>query len=305
MPDRVDGGDLIIRDLSEHADLQALLDVLALVWPRPDGSAPMGVEVLRALAHAGGMVLGGFHAGELVGGAIGFVGAPEPSPGAETGRRSEPMRVHSHIVGVLPRAQGRSVGTRLKWHQREWCLVRGITEMTWTFDPLVRRNTWLNLTRLGAEVTEYHEDFYGPMIDDLNAGLPTDRCVATWRLDSPRVRAAATGRVHPPTFADLRAGGGLVVLEPDPDGHPHATRPGPDARCRLVRVPADLTELRGQGPDLLLRWRLALRDVLGSALADGLRLAAVTRDGWYVLADRESDREPDRQADRGCVEEAR
>ena len=287
VPDHRDGVDLVIRDLTERADLQALLDVLAAVWPRPDGAPPLGAEVLRALAHAGGMVLGAFGAGGLVGGAVGFVGIPEPASDSPTGPVG-PTRVHSHIVGVLPRAQGRSVGTRIKWHQRDWCLARGVTEMTWTFDPLVRRNTWLNLSRLGAEVTAYHEDFYGPMHDGVNAGLPTDRCVATWRLESTRVRAAAAGRVDPPTVADLITGGGVVVLEPDRDDRPRASHPD-SAACRLVRGPADPADLRARDPDLVLRWRMALRKVLVSARSDGLRLTEVTRDGWYVLAERPTD----------------
>jgi predicted GNAT superfamily acetyltransferase len=267
-----------VRDLHARAELSALADVLARVWPRPDGLPPLGLEALLAVAHAGGLVLGAFDRcgdGWLVGGAVGFVGLPLP------GRRP---RLHSHVVGVLPEVRGRSVGTALKWAQRRWCLDRGVTEVTWTFDPLVRRNTWLNVGKLGAVGTEYHEDFYGPMADGVNAGLPSDRCVATWELESARVVAAAAGRPDVPAdAAALLAGGGRVVLAPDPSGRPqvHDVRP----RTRLVLVPEDVHALRAADPDLALRWRLALRRVMGGALRDGLRLAAVTRDGWYVLAE--------------------
>lgn len=267
---------LQVRDLSDRDELAALAGVFGLIWQRPDGVPPLSLEVLRAVAHAGGMVLGAFDGGELVGGAVGFVGLlpPDPRP-----------RLHSHIVGVLPQARGRSVGSSLKWQQRRWCLDRGISVVTWTFDPLVRRNTWLNVGKLGAVGTHYHEDFYGPMTDGINAGLPSDRCVATWELESARVVAAAAGRASAPTVVTVRAGGGQVVLAPASDDEPELAAHRTASRCRLVRVPEDVHALRAADPDLALRWRLALRVVMVEALRDGLRLAAVTQDGWYVLAE--------------------
>lgn len=275
-----DSPDLTVTDLVERAELEALIDVYAAIWPSPNGAPPVRLEVLRALVHAGAMVLGAWHRGALVGGAVGFVGLPGGGSGAAAGA----ARLHSHIVGVLPAAQGRSVGSRLKWHQRDWCLARGIAEMTWTFDPLVRRNTWLNLMKLRAAVSAYHLDFYGPMDDGVNTGLPTDRCVATWTLDSPRVTAAAASRPAAPTFTDLRARGAVVVLAPDGQDRPRPDRDGRTGGLRLARVPADVTALRHRDPDLALRWRLALRQVLLAARDDGLALTAVSDDGWYVLA---------------------
>jgi predicted GNAT superfamily acetyltransferase len=61
--------------------------------------------------------------------------------------------------------------------------------MEWTFDPLEIKNSFLNIHRLGATASEYRVDFYGVSSSRLQGGLPTDRLVAVWDLDSPRVEA--------------------------------------------------------------------------------------------------------------------
>src|SRR5699024_7965118 len=69
---------------------------------------------------------------EMIGVTIGFFGQP-------LGRV-----MHSHIAGVRHEVIGRGAGSAMKLHQRLWCLNLGITEMTWTFDPLVARNAYFN-----------------------------------------------------------------------------------------------------------------------------------------------------------------
>lgn len=261
--------DITVRDVSDRADLEAVVRLFGRIWLRPDGVPPVQLEVLRAIVMARSMVLGGFREGELVAGAVGFAGFVDGQP-----------HLHSHIVGVQPDLHGQGVGAVMKWHQRDWCLARGIEHVTWTFDPLVRRNAWLNVNKLGAYGTEYHPDFYGPMPDAYNAGLPTDRCVVWWNLTSARVREAATRHPAVPDMAQVRAAGAAVVLTVDAAGDPVAHHGG--GPVLLAQLPAQIPIARD--PDRALRWRLAVRDVMAPALRRGLALAAVTRDGWYVLS---------------------
>jgi predicted GNAT superfamily acetyltransferase len=51
----------------------------------------------------------------------------------------------------------------------------------------------------------------------------------------------------------------------------------------LVGVPADVEGLRVSDPGAAKEWRLALREVLGGLLADGVRVTGFDRAGWYVL----------------------
>jgi predicted GNAT superfamily acetyltransferase len=101
--------------------------------------------------------------------------------------------LHSHMLGVLPLYRNTGVGRRLKLLQREEALTRGIHLIEWTFDPLELKNAFLNIERLGAIVRRYHVNQYGITGSPLHGGLPTDRCVAEWWLDSPRVRAILSG----------------------------------------------------------------------------------------------------------------
>ena len=70
----------------------------------------------------------------------------------------------------------------------EDALVRGIPLIEWTFDPLQIRNAYFNICRLGTIARRYILNAYGFTTSPLHAGLPTDRLVAEWHLDSDRVR---------------------------------------------------------------------------------------------------------------------
>jgi predicted GNAT superfamily acetyltransferase len=98
------------------------------------------------------------------------------------------------MLAVREAYRNRGLGTQLKLEQRREALSRGIRYMEWTFDPLEIKNAFLNIHRLGAIVRSYRADFYGVSSSRLQAGLPTDRLVAEWQLDSPRVQAILEGR---------------------------------------------------------------------------------------------------------------
>jgi len=99
------------------------------------------------------------------------------------------------MLAVKEGYRNRGLGAQLKQEQRREALERGIRHMEWTFDPLEIKNAFLNIHRLGVFVRGYRPDFYGVSSSRLQGGLPTDRLLAEWELDSPRVSAALDG--HP------------------------------------------------------------------------------------------------------------
>ncbi|HXZ14029.1 MAG TPA: GNAT family N-acetyltransferase [Candidatus Sulfotelmatobacter sp.] len=127
--------------------------------------------------HSGGQILGAFDGGRLVGFTLGLAGL-----------RESQHFIHSHMTAVLPEYQNRGVGRRLKLFQRQDALKRGIPLVEWTFDPLELKNAHFNLVRLGAIARRYISDCYGVTESPLHAGLPTDRLVAEWWIDSDRVK---------------------------------------------------------------------------------------------------------------------
>ena len=225
-----------VRALEQLADLRVVDALFESVWGT--GIPILGVELLRALAHEGGYVTGAFIRGELVGASAGFLG--------NHGNR---LSLHSHVTGVSPRARGSHVGRALKLHQREWAASHGIQVVTWTFDPLVRRNAWFNISRLGARPVEYLINFYGRMPDAINAGDESDRLLMAWDVSAPLPTEALEVSHH-----------------------------------RVITTPDDIERLRSTDPAAARHWRMRLREELRGPVEQG-QVVGFTREGGYILLD--------------------
>lgn len=234
-----------VRELDDLADLQRASEVLGEIWGVPD-NPPMGAELLRAMRKAESYIAGAFDAGEMVGVCVGFHSTPAA------------RAMHSHIAGVRSMVAGRHVGFALKLHQRAWCLQRDIELMEWTYDPLVARNAYFNLAKLGAGVAEYLPDFYGAMSDGINRADQSDRILVHWRLASDRVVSACAGR-------------------------PAAAVVPPGGAASWVEVPRDIESLRRTDPEQARTWRHKVRDQLVSALASGARVGGFDKDRGYLV----------------------
>ncbi|AHH97339.1 GNAT family N-acetyltransferase [Kutzneria albida] len=259
-----------IRELTEVADLTAVATLFESIWRTDPGSAPVTGELLRAMTAAGNYVTGAYEGDELLGACFGFFG--RPSKGS----------LHSHIAGVAPKAHGRGLGFALKLHQRAWALAQEVTVITWTFDPLVRRNAHFNLSKLGARPARYLPDFYGPMRDGINGSDDTDRLMVAWELTGSPVRAAARGEPVRCDAAALRERGAALALSAASDGRPVIG--SADGPTLLVAVPPDIEALRRTDPAQGRSWRMALREVLGGLMAEGGEVLGFDRAGWYVIS---------------------
>ena len=260
-----------VVEVRSEREARAAVAVLADVWRRADGQPPLPPELAWAFAHAGNYVGLALAGEQPVAAAIGFRGADRDG-----------AHLHSHIAGVLPAWQGSGVGYLVKQHQRSWALGQGLDRITWTFDPLVSRNAYFNVVKLGAHLTRYYVDFYGRMDDGINDGDETDRCLVTWRLSAPQAVAAAAGQAVPADVVAMRAAGAVDVLVADAAGEPRLTPT--DADVRLVQVPRDVVAIRRRDPAAAQSWRRQLRRALVPAFEEGLEVVGVSRDSWYVLA---------------------
>lgn len=257
-----------VRVLHEFAALQEVQALFEVIWRPEPGGEPVTAKMMRALTEAGSYVAGAYADGVLVGACVGFFAAP-------TSRS-----LHSHVAGVAATSQARSVGRTLKVHQRAWALEHGVEQITWTMDPLVARNAWFNVSRLGAVPADYLPNFYGPMLDAVNGDDSSDRLLMAWDLRGERVAEALAG--HPPVPPP--GSGVLPVLRADAAGRPVLALPDrPGAPRWRVAVPGDVEALRRSDPDTARAWRSAVRTVLGGAMAAGARVVAVARDGAYLL----------------------
>lgn len=256
---------VVVRRLDTLDGVRAAEALFSEVWRSP-GKPPLSAEVMRAVEHVGGYVTGAYDGHRMLAASSGFLAL------AGDGR----VVLHSHISGVLPDAQGRRLGWALKQHQRAWALERGIKTITWTFDPLVRRNAWFNLAKLGASGVEYLVDFYGPMDDGLNRGEPTDRLFTQWDLLAPTAVAATAGGTV------VRDGAEVTLVLDERDGWPVAVE-SPTPGATLIRLPADVEKLRNEVPAAASAWRMAVRDALAPLLDAGRRVDGITVDGCLVV----------------------
>ncbi|WP_164233128.1 GNAT family N-acetyltransferase [Microbacterium hydrocarbonoxydans] len=254
----------LLDRIEDHAEVRALIEE---VWRTGERNPPVTADMLSAIRTAGGYVSGAFDDRGLAAACLGFFGPP-------AGRR-----LHSHIAVAHPRTRGSGIGTALKLHQRAWALHQGARTITWTFDPLIRRNAWFNLGKLAAGVGGYLPDLYGTMDDAINRDDITDRVLARWPLTDPAVTAAAAGRPSVLRISDLPDA--VIAVSEGADGRPVLGTT--DAPTVLVGVPADIESLRETDPAASAAWRLAIRQTLGVLLAEGAVVRGFDRDGWYII----------------------
>ena len=159
-------------------------------------------KAFLVMQKVGGQVLGAFDTdlpgAAAEGDAASMVGFSLSLPGVKFGSNSPDGKahpyIHSHMLAVKDGYRNRGLGVQLKLAQRSDALARGITHIEWTFDPVEIKNAFLNISKLGAIVRRYSENFYGVSSSRLQGGLPTDRLVAEWELDSARVKSTLEGK---------------------------------------------------------------------------------------------------------------
>jgi predicted GNAT superfamily acetyltransferase len=182
-----------LRPLTGIVDADAITEVMVATW---GNYQLLPSEVIVALAEAGNVPYGAMDGSDLVGYVLGWAGID-----ADDG-----LHLHSHMLAALPDRRHRGVGYALKLAQRAQCLDQGIGLVRWTFDPMIARNAWLNLGKIGAVADRFRRDFYGPMSDTLNQGERSDRLVVRWELDRvPGRRPAPPGATSLPVPRDYPA----------------------------------------------------------------------------------------------------
>jgi predicted GNAT superfamily acetyltransferase len=179
-----------IRHCTSLGEFEECVCLQRTTWGK-DILVPSAIFVVAQ--HSGGQVLGAFEGEKIAGFTLALAGI----------RGRQPF-LHSHMTAVLPEYQDRGVGRRLKLFQRQDALKHGIGLVEWTFDPLELKNARFNITRLGAVVRRFIPDCYGITDSPMHAGLPTDRFVAEWWLDSERVKDILADNPPPVGAAALR-----------------------------------------------------------------------------------------------------
>jgi len=176
---------IVIRKCHEFDELRSCVALQKEVWNFSDAEL-IPLRIFVVAEKIGGQVIGAFEDDQMIGFALAIPGT----------RNGHPY-LHSQMVGVREGYRNLGLGRRIKWFQRDDALSRGFELMEWTFDPLEIKNAYLNIEKLGAIARRYHVNQYGLTTSPLQGGLPSDRLIAEWWLQSKRVQAAQKGTAVP------------------------------------------------------------------------------------------------------------
>jgi len=307
-------------------------DLQRLVWPGNETEV-IPVHLLITAVHNGGLVIGAYEqpaapedlpgqlnsatgdtsaadgtTGDAQQGSV-LVGFTFGFPGLYHTPDGPRLKHCSHMLGVHPDYRDRGIGFLLK--RAQWQMVRhqGLDRITWTYDPLISRNAYLNITRLGAVCNTYLRNTYGDLRDDLNTGLPTDRFQVDWWINSQRVQRRLGKRARRPLDLAHFLAAETSILNASSMGTSGLPRPPAnyilgeiknvhstqkEQPLLLVEIPANFMAIRASDPALALEWRLHTRDLFeqlfqrGYLITDFVHLpgsdAASDGRSFYVLS---------------------
>ncbi|HEY7209787.1 MAG TPA: GNAT family N-acetyltransferase [Bryobacteraceae bacterium] len=165
-----------IHQLSKLSEFAEVVRLQREIWGFEDVEL-LPQRLFVVASKIGGQVLGAFDSGKMVAFCLCI-------PGLKPGGK---YYFHSHMLGVLPAYRNTGLGRRMKLEQRRYAIAAGVDLIEWTFDPLEIKNAFFNIERLGAIVRRYVHNQYGTTSSHLHGGLPTDRLVPEWWIQSPRV----------------------------------------------------------------------------------------------------------------------
>ena len=197
-------------------------------------------NLLQAMIHSGSYLSGAFIENKLLGAAFAF-------PATNDG-----LHLHSHMTAVLPEFRDKGVGYALKIDQWNWAKKRNYFHLSWTFDPLVRRNAKLNIAKLGVDISAYHPNFYGDMPDVLNAGDESDRLMVFWgtNVDAPKSRE--------------------LITNPEPGDI-------------LIEIPEDIVAIRNKNQSESTKWRMQVREQFLAAFEKNGKVIGFSTNNEYVV----------------------
>jgi predicted GNAT superfamily acetyltransferase len=280
-----------LRFIESSEDMRAVEDLEKMIWP---GDNPVPYHMLLAVVHNGGILVGAYDGDNLIGYVFGFLGAYETDEGVK-------IKHCSHQLGVHPDYQDHGLGFILKRAQWQLARQQGLDLITWTYDPLESRNAYFNLSKLGAVCHTYLRNEYGEMPDTRNRGIPSDRFLVQWWVNTQRVnkRLSKTARKKLDLAHFLAADAQLINTTslnndgwPFPESDQMDLLQDPKTRKAIVlfEVPADFQGLKAAEIELAKKWRSYSRTIFellfhyGYLATDMVYISGTNPRSYYVMS---------------------
>ena len=270
-----------VRDLTKYEEFLQVREVQQQIWGFTQGEG-LYAPMLKTAAESGGTIIGAFDGTKMIGFLFGFIGL-------HTDRH---IKLCSQTMGILPEYRNKGVAATLKWAQRERVRANEIDLITWTYDPLEAPNARLNLHTLGGVARVYKQNVYGENFSALGAGLPSDRFLVEWWIESERVQQRHDRAMVEPLGVDSPIANDCTGVTGD--RHITAIDLSLDAPLVRVEIPNDLQAIKKANMALAQDWRLKTRDLFEAYFARGYEAIDFVRAGevwgsaraahnWYVL----------------------
>jgi predicted GNAT superfamily acetyltransferase len=216
-----------IWELKDFQDQDSARRIFDITWSM-DAGTEITPNLLQAMVHSGSYLSGAFIDNKILGAAFAF-------PAINDG-----LHLHSHMTAVL------------KIDQWNWAKKKNYSRLSWTFDPLVRRNAKLNIVKLGVDISAYYPNFYGAMPDVLNAGDESDRLMVSWSTDLNASKARE------------------LITHPKPDDI-------------LIEIPEDIVAIRSKNQSESMKWRRQVREQFLAAFEKNGKVVGFSANNEYVV----------------------
>ena len=228
-----------VRKLDNLQDQDSARKIFDITWSL-DAGTEITPNLLQAMVHSGSYLSGAFIENKIIGAAFAF-------PATNNG-----LHLHSHMTAVLDEYRDKGVGYALKIDQWNWAKKNNYSHLSWTFDPLVRRNAKLNIAKLGVDISAYYPNFYGDMPDALNAGDESDRLMVSWSTD-----------INAPKAREL-------ICNPEPGDI-------------LIEIPEDIVAIRTKNQSESMKWRRQVREQFMIAFEKNGKVIGFSANNEYVV----------------------
>lgn len=242
-----------IRSLQYIEELEDVRRLECKIWGEND-SIPTH-QTITAVKN-GGLVLGAYYEGQLVGFQYSFPGFNGKS-----------VYLCSHVLATDADFRNKGIGEKLKLAQREEALKLGYSLITWTYDPLESVNGYLNIAKLGGVSCTYIANCYGEMEDLLNSGIPSDRFLVEWHIG--REKLESNWEIEP----EFAIANSLIQWDVNQEGFPilSSTLPLPSYDCHLtfIAVPKDFRAIRETNITAATEWRMKTRELFTQLFQQG------------------------------------
>jgi predicted GNAT superfamily acetyltransferase len=235
------------------ADYKACEDIQREVWHTQDIDI-VPVPLLLAVDRTGGILLGAYsNLGDMIGFIFSILGSLDGRP-----------IQHSYMMAVRVAYRNFDVGFKLKMAQRKEALKRKVALITSSFDPMQPLNAYFTLGKLGEWADTYEENYYGETTSLPDRGLPTDRLVTFWNLDSTAVvRRLELGPPRRDFRKELKHRAVINQLVEVAPGLMHSSpvKLNCTADQFLFEVPYNLPEIKNRDLGIALEWQGKMRQV--------------------------------------------